>query len=103
MEHQSAVAYGNHYQNGYSGRDLSGTGWGLTWDFIIVHESAHEWWGNNITTKDAADMWVHESFANYAESLYTECQYGKEAGAEYVDRRAREHQERRADHRRRTA
>src|SRR3954471_3232524 len=84
MEHQSAVAYGNHYQNGYLGRDLSGTGWGLRWDFIIVHESAHEWWGNNITSNDLADMWVHESFANYAENLYTECQFGKAAGSAYV-------------------
>lgn len=84
MEHQSAVAYGNHYENGYLGRDLSATGHGLKWDFIIVHESAHEWWGNSITDADAADMWVHESFANYAENLYTECQEGKAAGAEYV-------------------
>ncbi len=84
MEHQSAVAYGNDYRNGYKGRDLSGTGWGLTWDFILVHESAHEWWGNNITTADIADMWVHESFANYAEALYTECRYGTAAGAAYV-------------------
>jgi aminopeptidase N len=84
MEHQSGVAYGNKYKNGYSGRDLSGTGWGMKWDFIIVHESAHEWWGNSITAKDHADMWVHESFANYAENLYAECQDGKKAGAEYV-------------------
>jgi len=84
MEHQSAVAYGNNYINGYRGRDLSGTGIGLKWDFIIVHESAHEWWGNNISTKDIADMWVHESFANYAEGLYTECLFGKEAGAQYT-------------------
>jgi aminopeptidase N len=84
MEHQSAVAYGNGFVNGYKGKDLSGTGWGLTWDFIIVHETAHEWFGNNITTADLADMWVHESFANYAEALYTECQYGPAAGAEYV-------------------
>jgi aminopeptidase N len=84
MEHQSAVAYGNHYQNGYLGRDLSHTGHGLKWDFIIVHESAHEWWGNNLSMKDAADMWIHESFANYAEALYTECLEGKKAGAEYV-------------------
>ncbi|HET7232026.1 MAG TPA: M1 family metallopeptidase [Longimicrobium sp.] len=83
MEHQSAIGYGNRYQNGYRGRDLSQTGLGLRWDFIIVHESAHEWWGNNITTKDLADMWVHEGFGNYAESLYTECQQGKEAGAKY--------------------
>lgn len=84
MEHQSAVAYGNHYKNGYLGRDLSGSGWGLKWDFIIVHESAHEWWGNSITTADIADMWVHEAFANYAEALYTECRFGKPAGEDYV-------------------
>jgi aminopeptidase N len=84
MEHQSAVAYGNHYLNGYLGRDLSGTGLGLKWDFIIVHESAHEWWGNNITDKDAADMWIHESFANYAEGIYEECRSGKENGAKYI-------------------
>lgn len=84
MEHQSAVAYGNHYLNGYLGRDLSGTGHGLKWDFIIVHEAAHEWFANNITAKDQADMWVHESFANYAEGLYTECLLGQEAGAEYT-------------------
>lgn len=84
MEHQSAIAYGNQYKNGYLGRDLSGTGWGLKWDFIIVHESGHEWFGNNITTKDIADMWVHESFTNYSESLFTEYWYGKKAGAEYV-------------------
>jgi aminopeptidase N len=83
MEHQSGTAYGNGYTNGYSGRDLSKTGWGTKWDFIIVHESAHEWWGNNITSKDGADEWIHESFANYSEALYTECLYGKAAGAEY--------------------
>jgi len=84
MEHQSAVAYGNHYQNGYLGRDLSHTGLGMAWDFIIIHESAHEWWGNSITTRDLADMWVHEAFANYAEALYTECTQGRAAGARYV-------------------
>lgn len=84
MEHQSGVAYGNHYQNGYLGRDLSRTGLGLMWDFIIVHESAHEWWGNNISAQDHADMWLHESFANYAEGIYTECQQGKSAGAAYM-------------------
>ncbi len=84
MEHQSGVAYGNHFENGYLGRDLSHTGLGLAWDFIIVHESAHEWWGNSVSGKDHADMWIHESFANYAESLYEECQQGKEAGERYV-------------------
>ncbi|EOR93354.1 Peptidase M1 family protein [Arcticibacter svalbardensis MN12-7] len=84
MEHQSAVAYGNGYKNGYKGRDLSGTGWGLKWDFIIVHESGHEWFGNNITAKDIADMWIHESFTNYSESLFVESRYGKQAGLEYV-------------------
>jgi len=84
MEHQSAVAYGNHYKNGYLGRDLSGTGQGMKWDFIIVHESGHEWFGNSITAQDPADMWVQEGFTNYAEGLYTECQSGKQAGAEYI-------------------
>lgn len=85
MEHQSAIAYGNGYQNGYLGTDLSNTGQGLTWDFIIIHEAAHEWWGNNVTTKDVADMWVHEGFGNYAENLYVECLTGsRAAGAEYV-------------------
>jgi aminopeptidase N len=84
MEHQSAVAYGNRFRNGYSGRDLSGTGWGMTWDFIIVHESGHEWFGNSITAADPADMWVHEGFTNYSESLFVECQSGKRAGASYV-------------------
>jgi aminopeptidase N len=83
MEHQSAVAYGNHYMNGYMGMDLSGTGWGNNWDYIIIHESAHEWFANNITTNDIADMWVHEGFAMYAEVLFVECQYGKKAGDEY--------------------
>ena len=85
MEHQSGVTYGNGYANGYRGRDLSGSGHGLKWDFIIVHESAHEWWGNNITASDMADNWVHESFANYSENLYTECLSGsKQMGEEYV-------------------
>src|SRR5438270_7385220 len=84
MEHQSAVAYGNQYKNGYLGRDRSAFGHGLLWDYIIIHESAHEWWGNSITMKDAADMWIHESFATYAEGLYTECQQGRQAGAEYI-------------------
>ena len=84
MEHQSAIAYGNRYRNGYLGKDLSGSGQGLDWDFIIVHESAHEWFGNSITTADLADMWVHESFANYAEGLYVECLRGEKAGSEYV-------------------
>jgi aminopeptidase N len=83
MEHQSNIAYGNHYENGYLGRDLSGTGWGLKWDFIIVHESGHEWFGNSITDKDAADMWVHEGFTNYSETLYTTYLYGVEAGDDY--------------------
>ncbi|MDZ7658246.1 M1 family metallopeptidase [Fodinibius sp.] len=84
MEHQSAVAYGNGYQNGYKGTDLSGSGWGLKWDFIIIHEAGHEWWGNNITTNDVADMWIHEGFTSYSESIYTECQFGKDAAGEYT-------------------
>ena len=84
MEHQSSVTYGNGYQMGYRGRDLSGTGWGLKFDFIIIHEAGHEWFANNITYKDVADMWIHESFTNYSESLFLDYHYGKEAGQEYV-------------------
>ncbi len=84
MEHQSSVTYGNKYQNGYLGRDLSGTGWGLKFDFIIIHESGHEWFANNITYKDIADMWVHESFTAYSENLFVDYYYGKKASAEYV-------------------
>ncbi len=84
MEHQSAVAYGNKYKKGYLGKDLSQTGLGLTWDYIIVHESGHEWFGNNITSKDIADMWVHEGFTMYSEGLFVECKAGKEAATKYI-------------------
>jgi aminopeptidase N len=84
MEHQSAVAYGNQFKKGYLGKDLSGSGWGEKFDFIIVHESGHEWFGNNITSKDIADMWVHEGFTSYSETLFTESLYGKEAGSAYI-------------------
>lgn len=84
MEHQSSVTYGNKFANGYLGRDLSGTGWGLKFDFIIIHESGHEWFANNITYKDMADMWIHESFTNYSESLFLDYYYGKKAASEYV-------------------
>jgi aminopeptidase N len=83
MEHQSAVSYGNYYKPGYGGRDGSGTGWGMKWDFIVVHETGHEWFGNNITTKDLADMWVHEGFTNYSETLFVDYMFGVEAGNEY--------------------
>lgn len=83
MEHQSSVTYGNGYENGYRGRDLSGSGWGLTFDFIIVHESGHEWFANNITYKDVADMWIHESFTHYSEYLFLEYHFGKKAASEY--------------------
>ncbi|RZL10909.1 MAG: M1 family peptidase [Pedobacter sp.] len=84
MEHQSAVAYGNQFKKGYLGNDLSRTGHGLKWDYITVHESGHEWFGNNITTKDLADMWVHEGFTSYSEVIFTEYTQGKKAGAEYL-------------------
>jgi len=84
MEHQSSVTYGNQYKKGYLGRDTSGTGWGLNFDFIIIHESGHEWFANNITYKDMADMWIHESFTNYSESLFLEYFLGKEAAYEYM-------------------
>ncbi|ASK29579.1 peptidase M1 [Chryseobacterium sp. T16E-39] len=84
MEHQSNVAYGNKYMNGYLGRDLSGTGVGLKWDFIIIHESGHEWFANNITAKDQADMWIHESFTNYSEVLFTEKYLDKKSADIYA-------------------
>ncbi|WP_187263355.1 M1 family metallopeptidase [Pontibacter beigongshangensis] len=84
MEHQSSVTYGNGYQNGYMGYDLSGSGWGLKFDYIIVHETGHEWFANSITYKDIADMWVHESFTTYSENLFVEYHYGKEAGNAYI-------------------
>lgn len=84
MEHQSSITYGNQYKNGYLGRDLSGTGWGLKFDFIIIHESGHEWFANNITNKDIADMWIHEGFTAYSENLFLDYYYGKEASSEYV-------------------
>lgn len=84
MEHQSAVAYGNQYLKGYLGKDLSGTGVGLGFDFILIHETAHEWFGNSITSKDIADMWIHESFTTYAETVYVECTQGYEAAQKYV-------------------
>lgn len=84
MEHQSSVTYGNWFRNGYLQRDGSGTGVGFKFDFIIVHESAHEWFGNNVSMRDAADMWIHESFANYSESLFVEYHFGKKAAEDYM-------------------
>lgn len=84
MEHQSSVTYGNGYQNGYLGRDRSLAGPGMLFDFIIVHETGHEWFANNVTSKDIADMWIHESFTNYSESLFLEYHYGKETAFEYT-------------------
>ena len=85
MEHQSAVAYGNKYLQGYLGTDRSGTGIGLLFDYITIHESGHEWFGNNVTSKDSADMWIHEGFTTYSESVYVECQYGYESGQKYIN------------------
>jgi aminopeptidase N len=84
MEHQSSVTYGNDYKNGYHGADITGTGWGLKFDYIIIHESGHEWFANNITYKDIADMWIHESFTTYSESLFVEYYYGKDAANQYI-------------------
>ncbi|GAB5399837.1 MAG: M1 family metallopeptidase [Aureisphaera sp.] len=84
MEHQSSVTYGNKYMNGYLGSDLSSSGWGLRFDFIIIHEAGHEWFANNITNKDVADMWLHEGFTAYSENLYLDYHYGTVASSEYV-------------------
>ncbi len=85
MEHQSCVAYGNKYMKGYLGKDLSGTDVGLLFDFIIIHESGHEWFGNSITSKDIADMWIHEGFTQYTESVFVECNYGYEKAQTYIN------------------
>jgi aminopeptidase N len=84
MEHQSAVAYGNQYKMGYLGSDRSGSGVGLLFDYIIVHESGHEWFGNNITAQDVADNWLHEGMTTYAESLFAECAFGKEKAVDFT-------------------
>lgn len=84
MEHQSSITYGNQYVNGYLGHDLSGSGWGLKFDFIIIHEAGHEWFANSITYRDAADMWIHEGFTAYSESLYLDYHFGSRAAEEYV-------------------
>lgn len=84
MEHQSSVTYGNQYKKGYLGSDLSQTGWGLKFDFIIIHEAGHEWFANNITNIDIADMWIHEGFTAYSENIFLDYYYGKEAAADYV-------------------
>lgn len=84
MEHQSSIAYGNKFRKGYLGRDLSNTGWGLKWDYIIVHESGHEWFANNITTNDIADMWVHEGFTTFSEALFVDYYFGSNAANDYV-------------------
>ncbi len=84
MEHQSAIAYGNEFKNGYLGFDLSGAGVGKRWDYIVIHESGHEWFANNISTKDIADMWVHEGITSYSEVLFTEYYYGKKEANLYM-------------------
>ena len=87
MEHQSAIAYGNNFLPGYNG-NISHID-GLDFDFIIVHETGHEWWGNSITTNDIADMWVHEGFCTYSEALYVECIHGYDAMLSYVNNQKR--------------
>jgi aminopeptidase N len=85
MEHQGAIAYGNQYQMGYSNGDLTGTGIQRTFDFIIIHETGHEYWGNSISGYDKSDMWIHEAFCTYGEALYVECLQGKEKAFEYAN------------------
>jgi aminopeptidase N len=85
MEHQSAVAYGNHFENGYYGRDWTGVGISPKFDFIIIHESGHEWFGNSITAQDVSDMWIHEGWTTYMEVLYVEYRWGKADALRYVN------------------
>lgn len=85
MEHQSGIGYGNDFRNGYHGKDISTSGVGLKFDFIMVHESAHEWFGNSVTAADIADMWIHEAFTSYAEAVYVECKWGKQEALKYLN------------------
>ena len=85
MEHQSAVTYGNHFANGYLERDWTGVGISPRFDFIIIHESAHEWFGNSVTAADCSDMWIHEGWATYLEGLYVEYMYGKDDAIKYLN------------------
>lgn len=89
MEHQSAVAYGNRYKKGYLGNDISGSGVGMLFDFIIIHETGHEWFGNSITSKDIADMWIHEAFTTYSEAVYVECRWGYDKAMDYINGQSR--------------
>lgn len=89
MEHQSAVAYGNRYKKGYLGNDISGSGVGMLFDFIIIHETGHEWFGNSITSKDIADMWIHEAFTTYSEAVYIECRWGYDKAMQYINGQSR--------------
>lgn len=89
MEHQSAVAYGNKYKKGYLGTDTSGTGIGMKFDFITIHETGHEWFGNSITSKDIADMWIHEGFTTYAETVFVECTQGYDEAMNYINGQAK--------------
>lgn len=84
MEHQSAVTYGNLFKNGYLGRDWTGVGISPRFDFIIIHESGHEWFGNAVTAKDRSDMWIHEGWTTYLESLYVEYRWGKDDALKYL-------------------
>ncbi|MGC2299800.1 MAG: M1 family aminopeptidase [Acidobacteriaceae bacterium] len=84
MEHQSAVTYGNLFENGYLGRDWTEVGISPRFDFIIIHESGHEWFGNSITAADPADMWIHEGWTTYLESLYVEYRWGKADAIKYL-------------------
>lgn len=85
MEHQSGIAYGNKFKTGYLGYDYSQIG--MDWDYIIIHETGHEWWGNNVTAKDIADLWIHEGICTYSEDIYVECLYGYDKAIEYANAR----------------
>lgn len=85
MEHQSGISYGNKYLKGYLGQDISDTGIGMLFDYITIHESGHEWFGNSITSEDIADMWIHEGFTTYTEGVFIECQYGYDQSVKYMN------------------
>ena len=85
MEHQSAVTYGNRFTNGYLGKDWTGVGVSMKFDFIIIHESGHEWFGNAITAADVCDMWIHEGWTTYLECMYVEKVFGYADALNYIN------------------
>jgi aminopeptidase N len=87
MEHQGAIGYGNGYKDGYGGADYSGVG--ILFDFILIHETGHEWWGNSVTALNPEDFWMQEAFCTYSEMVYVDCVFGNQAALKYINAKKR--------------